>query len=348
MNTDFSIACVIVAFNRKLLLLETLNALLQQRIRPAAIFVIDNHSTDGTPELLLKNQFIVTCPSVENRVTYFSETLLAPHLYFYYTRLTANSGGAGGFHEGIKQAFTRGCTWIWLLDDDACPEPDALLYLSRYINTDPKIVALASSVWGEDNTLQLAHRGHFTGKTTYPYLHTPLAEEAYQQQTESIEMASFVGLLLKREVVQKIGLPKREFFIHHDDVEYCLRLKTVGKMLLVPASRIIHKDQRNLQHELWRSFLGRRSKRIPFNRLWLFYFSVRNAVYLSRQQLSGFHFVMQSVRYFLKLSVGIIIYDKQKTKRLYCLYQAFKDGCLAKFNNDYPFKLKDSQKTTQS
>lgn len=334
MNKYLSVACVVVTFNRKMLLLETLNALLEQHVCPTAIFVIDNHSTDGTSELLLENHFI-------SHTDDCSETLLAPDLYLYYTRLTTNSGGAGGFHEGIKQAFARGFAWIWLLDDDACPEPTALACLLRYINSE--IMALASSVWGEDNALQLAHRGHFTGKTVYPYLHTPLSETAYQEETVLIEMASFVGLLLKREAIQRIGLPKREFFIHHDDVEYCLRLKTVGKMWLIPASRIIHKD-RNMQREQWRNFLGRRSRRIPFNRLWLFYFSIRNAVYLGKQQLSTYCFFVRSAQYFLKLSVGILLYDEHKIERLYCLYQAFKDGFLANFGNNYPFKLKDSQK----
>ena len=342
MREDFSIACVVVTFNRKNLLLETLNALLQQSVPPTAIFLIDNHSTDGTPELLQAKHFLATCPPTENTVTYYSEVMITTKLCLYYTRLAKNLGGAGGFHEGIKQAFTQEYAWIWLLDDDACPEYQALWHLSRYLHYNSELVALASSVWGEDNALQLAHRGHFNQKNAFPYLHTPLIESAYQQQTVWIEMASFVGLLIKREAIQKIGLPKREFFIHHDDVEYCLRLKTVGKILLVPASKIIHKDGSNVQNEQWRSFLGRRSKRIPLNRLWLFYFSVRNAVCLGRQQLSGINLILQLALYFLKLSTGILVYDTLKKERLYCLYQAFKDGILANFDNPYPFQLKKS------
>jgi GT2 family glycosyltransferase len=116
----------------------------------------------------------------------------------------------------------------------------------------------------------------------------------------------------------------------------------VGKMWLIPASKIIHKDQ-NIQREQWRNFLDRRSRRIPFNRLWLFYFSVRNAVYLGRQQLSGWRFFVQTTHYFLKLCVGVLLYDECKIERLYCLFQAFKDGFLAHFDNDYPFKLRNSQ-----
>lgn len=326
-----TLASVVVTFNRKQLLIETLNALIQQSTPLVTIYIIDNQSTDGTPDYLHTHGFIDKC-------TDFSKKMVKPPTFIYYVRLTANIGGAGGFHEGLKLAQADGHDWIWLLDDDACPELHALAYLLKYADFETNLVALAGSVWGTDQTLQLPHRGHFQRRRFYPYLHTPLAETFYQQETIFVDMASFVGLLVKRTAIEKIGLPKREFFIHHDDVDYCLRLRTIGKILLVPASKIIHKDSVTRQGE--HHFLGRPSRRIPLQRLWLFYFSVRNAIYLGKHQLPRLSFVAQAARYFLRLLMGIIIYDEFKMQRIRCLYRAFKDGILENFANSYPFQLK--------
>ena len=43
--------------------------------------------------------------------------------------LARNEGGAGGFHEGMKRAHADGAHWMWLMDDDTVPRPDALAEL---------------------------------------------------------------------------------------------------------------------------------------------------------------------------------------------------------------------------
>ena len=49
---DLRVAAVVVTYNRKELLMECLEALLRQTRPLQAIYIIDNASTDGTPELL--------------------------------------------------------------------------------------------------------------------------------------------------------------------------------------------------------------------------------------------------------------------------------------------------------
>src|SRR5262245_34479345 len=89
------ICAVVVTFNRKPLLAKCLLSLERQSRRPDAILVVDNRSTDGTAAMLAE-QF--------------------GHLS--YLRLEANTGGAGGFHEGMKWAYERGFDWLWVMDDD--------------------------------------------------------------------------------------------------------------------------------------------------------------------------------------------------------------------------------------
>src|SRR4051812_7826339 len=98
-----SICAVVVTHDRRDVLRECLGALARQTLAPDAVHVVDNASTDGTAPMLAEE-----FPAVTVR------------------RLETNEGGAGGFHEGIRDALERGFDWLWLMDDDTVPAPDAL------------------------------------------------------------------------------------------------------------------------------------------------------------------------------------------------------------------------------
>jgi GT2 family glycosyltransferase len=93
---------VVVTYNRRALLEQCLDALRAQTRPPDRILVVDNASTDGTAEWVRGQDDVVA--------------LL----------LDENVGGAGGFHAGMRLAHAGGADWLWLMDDDTIPRPDAL------------------------------------------------------------------------------------------------------------------------------------------------------------------------------------------------------------------------------
>ena len=97
------VAAVVVTYNRRDLLLESLAAVLAQTRAPDKVIVVDNASEDGTAAAV-RDKF----PAV--------------HL----AELRRNSGGAGGFAGGMALALADGADLIWLMDDDTVPEPGAL------------------------------------------------------------------------------------------------------------------------------------------------------------------------------------------------------------------------------
>ena len=52
-------------------------------------------------------------------------------------------------------------------------------------------------------------------------------------------------MLIKTEVIQKVGLPIKEFFIWGDDVEYSNRLAKFEKSYFVSNSCVFHKMKNN-------------------------------------------------------------------------------------------------------
>lgn len=213
------ICAVVVTYNRKILLSECLDALFSQTQAINKILIIDNASTDGTHKFLQAKGYLD-----QNVVE--------------YVLLSNNLGGAGGFHSGIKRAYEAAFEWIWVMDDDAIPEPNALQQLfdaySRFdLPQRPKL--LASKVLWQDGSLHPMNS---------PVVKVGVPESlliAAQHATVSIRCNTFVSLLLHRSLVEKYGLPIADYFIWADDIEYTARILRLEFGVVVPSSIVWHK-----------------------------------------------------------------------------------------------------------
>lgn len=242
------ICAVVVTYNRKALLEECLTALLDQTRPLDEIIVIDNASTDGTDDLV-KERF----PGVT------------------YVKLAKNTGGAGGFHEGMKLAFEKGHDWIWVMDDDAIAMADALEELTHpELMALGQVAALATAVIDTSGYVCENHRRLLNGRSLTKWAFElekhSVPVERYADAHFEIDTGSFVGFLVRRETIEKVGLPRKEFFIYWDDVEYSLRIRKVGRIITIPGSKIVHKPPVRSRAMTWRK---------------LYYFH-RNRVYTCR------------------------------------------------------------------
>ena len=98
------IVAVVVTYNRRALLQRLLDRLVDQP-ELAEVLVVDNASTDGTGAWLASSP---QGAKVQVRTQ------------------PVNTGGAGGFHDGLAWALERGADLVWLLDDDGLREPICL------------------------------------------------------------------------------------------------------------------------------------------------------------------------------------------------------------------------------
>lgn len=214
------IAAVVVTYNRKVLLMECLTAILAQTYPVSKIIIINNASTDGTEELL-GDEGILTNQVVD------------------YHRMDANTGGSGGFYTGLEIVeSTEGIDWAWVMDDDTIPEAISLEELIRASMFDEKISFLASCV-----------RGINDEPMNVPFIDERVTDNGYEDwyirlnySMVKIRKATFVSLLIKKEAIIKCGLPCREYFIWGDDFEYTTRLtRYYGSAYLVGNSWVCHK-----------------------------------------------------------------------------------------------------------
>lgn len=206
------VTAVLVTYNRKQLLKESLQALMKLREKtPVRILVVDNASTDGTGELLAP---------------------LAKAGDISYLNTGANLGGAGGFHTAIREAMKENPDYVWLMDDDTVVTADALEKLLEQASLHPEASFFSSKALWIDGTVNQMNTQR-------------LLEKEEGRKAVLCREATFVSLLVRAEAIRSFGLPIKEFFIWGDDIEYTRRLSFRQPGYYVPDSVVVHKTANN-------------------------------------------------------------------------------------------------------
>jgi GT2 family glycosyltransferase len=308
----------VVTYNRKQLLLECLGALLKQTHPLDSVYLIDNASTDGTPELLKEKGYIKDILNLQNS-PFESEYITNMQskgnqdkpVKIHYVRMHENTGGAGGFYEGVKRAYEKGYDWLWLMDDDAEPVYDSLENLfSSILGAKSKVLALASL---KTDALSFLLSKYISNS---------------QLDRLSFDDCTFVGLFISREVVNEIGLPEKRFFIWCDDVEYCYRIvKKCGGVFLDKSSIIKHKVGCYKEQKMIFKFSSHRNDISDF---WKTYYGFRNSIYSARKH-NSLRFYLTLVL-FLRRTIGILVFDDHKVIRMNIMLHGIIDGLLLRID----------------
>jgi len=292
-----SIASVTVGHNAEHLLPRHVESLLRQTHPLQEIIVVDNASTDGTAALLTER--------------YPQVTVL---------RMPENLGMAGAWATGLSYAaLDKRHDWVWTFDDDGVPKDDALEALLKGIeslrNTDGNLGIVASLA---------VHRD--TGACYPPFFWRdgPVkpSAELLQQPIVFADLVMASGCMVRREVVEKIGLPRADFFMDFFDSEYCLRARSQGYRIAVVTGS-------GLDHKLGNA----RRVRLPgYSRLradyppWRRYYLARNMTYAVWWLYPSSRSKRYVVRHLARRASGVLFFDSNKLASLKKMAQGFWDG----------------------
>lgn len=282
-----NIVAVVVTYNRKVLLKECIDAILKQTRPITKLIIIDNNSTDGTYEMLENENYL-------NNSKVFCK------------RLEKNTGGAGGFHEGIKEAIKDQADWVWIMDDDTIPNNDCLekILLAKEKTNNKNVSFFASSIYGVNKEFM-----------NVPNVDTSVEENGYQNWYEfladkmvKINTATFVSLLINGDAIRKFGLPCKQYFIWGDDTEYTMRLtKYYGPAYMVGDSIAIHK--RKLTKAL--NIVDEEDK----NRIKMYYYMVRNNL-INTKNYKGSKATIALLIQYIKSIIFVTFKGKLKMKKI--------------------------------
>lgn len=238
-----NICAVIVTYNRLDKLKKCLDAYHDQTRKLDKIIVVDNASSDDTKTYLKE---------WKSRDDGYEKIVLT---------LDKNYGGSGGFNRGIKKAMEVGFDWLWIGDDDAYPNKDAFETLENKIKENPELKVICSEV-NTKNGIDCQHRRTLVKNIRKYPLEVKSNLDDYKKESFRINVFSFVGSVLKWDVVKKCGLPREDFFIWFDDTEYAFRVNERFDIFCFPQIKVFHDDEQSCSTTTnsWKAYYGERNR----------------------------------------------------------------------------------------
>ncbi|MEN8705530.1 MAG: glycosyltransferase family 2 protein [Nocardioides marinisabuli] len=227
---------VVVTFNRADLLERMLEGLGALDPAPELVVVVDNASTDHTPDVLAA----CTLPGLQ------------------VVRTAENLGGAGGFHLGTRTAYDAGVDRIWLMDDDVLPATDCLGVL---LAADEDCLMAVR----EDSHGRLCEKAATRFDLANPLAIKPktamvetdwVTRDAMPERVE-LENVAFEGFMVRRRVLDAVGLPDPTYFIFYDDVDFAVRARRAGfRIWALRDAVLVRQLDFDQQHDLagWKGF----------------------------------------------------------------------------------------------
>jgi GT2 family glycosyltransferase len=188
---------------------DTLACLRSLDGEPVDVIVVDNASTDGTAEALSGVDLI---------------------------RNERNLGYAGGMNVGIRRAVEQGADAVLLLNNDVEVEPGAVAALVEAAGGAGAVCPLI--VFADD-----PERVWYAGASYDPRRGYNGRQRTDRPATaRETDRACGAAMLVRREVLEAVGLFDEELFAYVEDTDWSLRARKQGLPLLVePASRVRHK-----------------------------------------------------------------------------------------------------------
>ncbi len=242
-----SVCIVIVNWNGLPDTLDCLRSVQELGYPSLDVVVVDNASRDGSAQVLCER--FPALSLVQN---------------------PSNLGFAEGSNAGIEIGLRQGTDYVLLLNNDATIDPQALKALIRVGESDvgigiltPKIVYHHNPrlIWaaGMEVVCDSAHdcwlasravrrrKGWFTTLLSSCRGHNE-TDKGQFDTPEEIQAASGCALLIKAEVIRRIGLLDGAYFLLFEDTDWCMRARRTGyRIMYVPEALVWHKASRSLQ-----------------------------------------------------------------------------------------------------
>ncbi|HEY9721557.1 MAG TPA: glycosyltransferase family 2 protein [Oscillatoriaceae cyanobacterium] len=221
------LSIVIVNWNTRNLLRDCLSSVQSETLLSHEVWVVDNGSTDGSPEMV-RAEF--------------------PHVHLIAN--TDNKGFAAANNQALRLCQGE---YVLLLNSDTLVLDGALDKMVAHLHAHPEVGALGCRLLNGDGSLQpSAH--HFYGtfrsifenrltQVLWPRRHarTPFLSFWDHSTLRHVDWVTGAVLMLRRRVLQDVGLLDERFFMYGEEIDWQLRMRKAGHQVwFLPSARIIH------------------------------------------------------------------------------------------------------------
>jgi GT2 family glycosyltransferase len=140
-----------------------------------------------------------------------------------------NLGFAGGCNVGIRHLLDRGADYVMLHNDDAEVAPDTFQILADHADADSTIGMIGPTIYyGRERDIVWSAGGRIDGlgRPGHPNADGPLPGDL--PELCDVDYMTGCVLLVKRSVIERVGLLDERFFAYFEEAEWCARARRAG------------------------------------------------------------------------------------------------------------------------
>lgn len=294
------IVIVILNWNRPADTLECLESIKKIDYPHYEIVIVDNGSADDSV-VQIKQHYPTIC-IIENG---------------------ENLGYAEGNNRGMIEALKRNADYILLLNNDTVVHPDLLKEFAQAATSHPTGGIFGAKIYFYDDPVLIWHAGGDIDSHGRCF-HIGCGETDLEKKRDAIVPIGYAcgcAILIKSEVIQKIGMLSPQFFLIWEEIDFCFRARNAGyECFFVPKAKLWHK--------ISISFEGGNHGPV-----WQ-YFYWRNRLLFLENHLSGKKRLQFYLKVFPREFFFILMqYFKEKSEENRMLYR-----CALKGIRDYAFR----------
>ena len=207
MSQQPSVACIVLSYQGKALVLQTLESLYRLDYPRFRVVVVDNGSSDGTSEAVA--------------AAWPQATLL---------RIEQNQGISVGLNLGIRHVLEAGDDYLLLLNNDIEVRADMVKELVAVAESDPSIGAVGPKAYYYSDRDRLWSAGgqlHFRQSITDERGNLEIDRGQYDR-TEEMDYVNGCAMLVPRRAQLDVGLWDGSFLVSVEDADWCMRAKKKG------------------------------------------------------------------------------------------------------------------------
>jgi GT2 family glycosyltransferase len=274
------VVSVILNTNRRDDTLACLASLRQNTYPHHDVIVLDNASTDGSMEAI--------------RAQYADMQIVS---------LTENLGYAGNNNVGIELALAKGADWVFVLNEDTVLDTECLERLVEVGESHEKIGIVGPMVYHFDEPDYIQSGGGMLG-SYWESSHLAKDEQDNGQLSDphQVQWVSGCAIMLRRAVIEAVGMIDERFFYYWEETEWCLRATRAGwKIMHVPAAKLWHKG-------VQRNYVPKPS---------LMYYNTRNRLLLLKKHNAPIKVWLHTLAEILQTLVSWSVRPRWRDKRAY-------------------------------
>lgn len=222
-NNDTEISVIIPHFNGLEILRNCLNSLNTNNFKNVEFIVVDNGSTDGSQEMVRKE---------------FSQVVLIEN--------KKNIGYAGGCNIGMNAANGK---YLLLLNNDVEVAENFLSELYKKIESDQTIGLVQPKILSIQNKDYFDYSGGAGGEIDvfgFPFargrvfIEIEKDESQYNNLPDEIFWASGTAVLIRKSMIDKIGMLDDDFFAHMEEIDLNWRAQLAGYKCVITMNTYIY------------------------------------------------------------------------------------------------------------